>query len=143
MKTQRNGRSACGPEERQIKLLLVGSGDELNNNAARQLLSGNRLEIAGRSPNLLGALECLRSEAIDLVLLGSEFRDEELALFIADARRHGFAGLLLRVASVQTFNSDFSGKVSSSAFSTKGLLEDPLRAVRVIHGTHQENHRTG
>src|ERR1700678_1953296 len=73
MKTQRNGRDA---EERQIKLLLVGSGDELNHDAARQLLSGNRLEIAGRSPNLLGALECLRSETIDLVLLGSEFRDE-------------------------------------------------------------------
>ena len=137
MKTQRNGRDA---EERQIKLLLVGSGDELNNNAARQLLSGNRLEIAARSPNLLGALECLRSEAIDLVLLGPEFRDEELALFIADARRHGFASLILRVASAQTFNPDSPGKVFSSALSTKELLEDPLRAVRVIHGTHQENH---
>jgi DNA-binding winged helix-turn-helix (wHTH) protein/DNA-binding CsgD family transcriptional regulator len=137
MKTQRNGRDA---EERQIKLLLVGSGDELNHDAARQLLSGNRLEIAGRSPNLLGALECLRSETIDLVLLGSEFRDEELALFIADARRHGFAGLLLRVASAQAFNPDSSGKVFSSALSTQELLEDPLHAVRVIHGTHQKNH---
>jgi DNA-binding winged helix-turn-helix (wHTH) protein/DNA-binding CsgD family transcriptional regulator len=56
--------------------------------------------MAGRSATLLGALTRLQSEAIDVVLLSDNFRDEELALFTADARRGRFHGLILRVASV-------------------------------------------
>jgi DNA-binding CsgD family transcriptional regulator/DNA-binding winged helix-turn-helix (wHTH) protein len=60
---------------------------------------GKRSFIAGRSATLLGALARLHSGAIDVVLLSHKFRDEEVALFTADARRSGFQGLILRVAS--------------------------------------------
>ncbi len=68
---------------------------------ARRIYAGTRTWIAGRSASLLAALERLQSEAIDIVLLGDEFRDEELALFVTGARRDGFAGLILCLASMQ------------------------------------------
>jgi DNA-binding CsgD family transcriptional regulator len=55
-----------------------------------------------RRATLLEALARLSSEPIDVVLLSHTFCDEELALFAADARRSGFCGLILRVASLRS-----------------------------------------
>jgi DNA-binding response OmpR family regulator len=83
-------RSVPGaPKIREAKLLLVGSDDDFKGGVT-----------AGKSATLLGALARLHAEAIDVVLLSHNFRDEELALFTADARRGGFHGLILRVASL-------------------------------------------
>ena len=88
------------PRIRQAKLLLVGSEDEFKGGVTGEMMGGTRSYIGGKSATLLGALARLHSEAIDVVLLGHKFRDEEQALFTADARRSGFQGLILRVASV-------------------------------------------
>jgi hypothetical protein len=47
---------------------------------------------------LLEGLFCLEFEAIDVVLLSREFREEEASLFAFDAQRLGFTGLILHVA---------------------------------------------
>jgi DNA-binding response OmpR family regulator len=85
---------------REAKLLLVGSEDDFKGGVAGDVMGGKRSCIAGRSATLLGALARLHPGAIDVVLLSHKFRDEELALFAADARRSGFPGLILRVASL-------------------------------------------
>jgi DNA-binding response OmpR family regulator len=65
------------------------------------MIAGKPSYVAGKSTTLLGALARLHAQAIDVVLLSHTFRDEDLALFITDARRSGFKGLILRVASVK------------------------------------------
>jgi DNA-binding CsgD family transcriptional regulator/DNA-binding winged helix-turn-helix (wHTH) protein len=82
------------------------------------IIPGERSSIAGTSATLLGALERLHSVAIDIVLLSHKFRDEELALFTADARRSGFAGLILRVAPMGAYQPDFSAKLPIAGFSS-------------------------
>ena len=100
MRAQAGGRSTPGTSRiREAKLLLVGSEDDFKGDVAGEMMGGKRSHIAGRSATLLGALARLDSEGIDVVLLSYKFRDEELALFTADARRGGFHGLILRVAS--------------------------------------------
>ena len=88
------------PRIREARLLLVGSEDDFKGGVTSEMTGGKRSHIAGRSATLLGALARLHAEGIDVVLLSHKFRDEELALFRADARRGGFQGLILRVASV-------------------------------------------
>lgn len=107
MRTQRDIRSAPGAARgQQIKLLLVGR--EFKSTVPGELMCGKRSCIAGKSETLLGALTRLQSEGIDIVLLSHTFRDEELALFAADARRSGFHGLILRVASLGEYSPDSS-----------------------------------
>jgi DNA-binding NarL/FixJ family response regulator/DNA-binding winged helix-turn-helix (wHTH) protein len=101
MRAQTGIRTIPGtPGIRQAKLLLVGSEDEFKGGITFEMMDGAPSYMAGRSATLLGALARLQSEAIDVVLLSDKFRDEELALFTADARKGGFNGLILRVASV-------------------------------------------
>jgi len=101
MRAQAGVRSTPGTSRiREAKLLLVGSEDDFKGDAAGEMLRGKRSHIAGRSATLLGALARLDSEGIEVVLLSHKFRGEELALFTADARRGGFQGLILRVASL-------------------------------------------
>jgi DNA-binding response OmpR family regulator len=88
------------PRIREAKLLLVGSEDDFKGGVAGEIMGGSRSYIAGKSATLLGALARLHPEAIDVVLLSHKFREEEFALFTADARRSGFQGLILRVAPV-------------------------------------------
>ena len=78
---------------------MVSCGGEIEENAAFTWLEGYQVHVAGKAASLLEALERLAPEGIDLVLLGSEFREVELALFILDARRRGFAGLVVHVVS--------------------------------------------
>jgi two-component system, NarL family, nitrate/nitrite response regulator NarL len=81
----------------QGNLLLVGSEEGFKDITYR-LFFGQRFRIAGRSTTLLEGLFCLESEAIDVVLLSREFREEEASLFAFDAQRLGFTGLILHVA---------------------------------------------
>ena len=101
MRAQTGIRSVPGPPRiREAKLLLVGSEDDFKGGVTGEMMGGRRSYITGKSATLLGALARLHTEAIDVVLLSHKFRDEELALFTADARRSGFQGLILRVASL-------------------------------------------
>jgi DNA-binding response OmpR family regulator len=102
MRAQTGIRSVPGtPRIREAKLLLVGSEDDFKGGITGEMMGGRRSYIGGKSATLLGALARLHPEAIDVVLLSHKFRGEEFALFAADARRSGFQGLILRVASVE------------------------------------------
>jgi DNA-binding response OmpR family regulator len=103
MRVQTSIRSVSGTQRtREAKLLLVGSEDDFRDGVPGGVMGGKPSYVAGKSTTLLGALARLHSQAIDIVLLSHRFRDEELALFTADARRSGFQGLILRVASLDT-----------------------------------------
>jgi DNA-binding CsgD family transcriptional regulator/DNA-binding winged helix-turn-helix (wHTH) protein len=81
-----------------IRLLLVGRNNEFDGHVTRRIFDTNQPWIVGRAPTLLGALDLMQSDAIDVVLLGRNFRGAELELFVADARRNGFEGLILQAA---------------------------------------------
>jgi len=113
------GESKLNRDGQQSKLLLVGSEHVFKRDVTHRIFSGHQFRIAGRATTLLDALARLESETIDLVLLSCEFREEELSLFVFDARRRGFAGLILHVASAPgdegptlTGNRELSGRVS-------------------------------
>lgn len=130
MKTQRDIRCVTrGQKVRQVKLLLVGPHDEFKGNVAGRIFDGSRSWISGRSATLLGALERLHTQAIDIVLVSYRFRDEELALFVTGARRDGFAGLILSVASTQAFGNNSSGASSPAGVSATRPVEDPLHPM--------------
>ncbi len=118
MKTQRNRRTApAAPKGQHVKLLLVGRSGEFKGNWARRIYTGTRTWIAGRSASLLAALKRLQTEAIDIVLLGDKFSAEESALFVTGARRDGFTGLILCLASMQPFSSDSFGGSPLAGFT--------------------------
>jgi DNA-binding CsgD family transcriptional regulator len=111
MRAQTGIQSIPGPPRiREAKLLLVGNENDFKGGVTGDMLGGKRSYVAGKSTTLLGALARLHSEAIDVVLLSHTFREEELALFTADARRSGFHGLILRVASLEKHTA--SGAIS-------------------------------
>jgi DNA-binding winged helix-turn-helix (wHTH) protein/DNA-binding CsgD family transcriptional regulator len=83
----------------QGNLLLIGP-EEGFEGIPQRLFSGQRFRISGRSTTLLEGLFCLEFEAIDVVLLSGEFREEERSLFAFDAQRRGFTGLILHVVFV-------------------------------------------
>jgi DNA-binding response OmpR family regulator len=118
MKAQTGARSVSGNRSiRNARLLLVGSEEDFKGSVTGGIISEERSSIAGRSSTLLGALEGLQSIAIDIVLLSHKFRDEELALFTADARRSGFSGLIMRVAPLGVYHADFSATLPLAGFS--------------------------
>ena len=127
MRAQTGIRSVPGTARiREAKLLLVGGEDNFQGDVAGEMMRGERSHIVERSATLLGALARLDSEGIDVVLLSYKFRDEELALFTADARRGGYQGFILRVASVDAH----------------ALFKDSLPSPHAGAGAHRENHRT-
>ena len=131
MKKQRNvGSVPPAPEGQHVKLLLVGRSEEFKGDLARRIYTGTRTWITRRSASLLAALERLQSEPIDIVLLGDKFGDEESALFVTGARRAGFAGLILCLASMQPYGSYPSRASRPLGFPTKPSLEDPLHPGR-------------
>jgi two-component system, NarL family, nitrate/nitrite response regulator NarL len=101
MEPQKTHESDAGSKRyrkvQQSTLLLVGS-EEGFKDITHRLFFGQRFRISGRSTTLLEGLSCLESEAVDVVLLSREFREEEASLFAFDAQRRGFAGLILHVA---------------------------------------------
>jgi DNA-binding CsgD family transcriptional regulator/DNA-binding winged helix-turn-helix (wHTH) protein len=127
MRAQTSERSVPGTQQiREAKLLLVGSEEDFRGGFTGDIMSVKRSYVAGRSTTLLGALARLHSQAIDVVLLSHRFRDDELAMFTADARRSGFQGLLLRVASLDAPAS----------------LDYRFPSPRPAPGPHQENEPT-
>lgn len=127
MRARTSVRSVPGTQRiREARLLLVGSEDDFRGGVAGDMVGGKRSYVAGKSTTLLGALARLHSQAIDVVLLSHKFRDEELALFTADARRSGFQGLILRVASLDAH----------------APLSNTLPSPHTAHGPSRENEST-
>ncbi|MGO9338029.1 MAG: winged helix-turn-helix domain-containing protein [Terracidiphilus sp.] len=90
-----------------MSLLLVGSKEAFSRDLREMMMPGSRFRVLARSSSLLDAEVCLESKAIDMVLLSPEYREEEKNLFMLDARRRGFAGLIL-------VSADTPGKTDKS-----------------------------
>jgi DNA-binding CsgD family transcriptional regulator/DNA-binding winged helix-turn-helix (wHTH) protein len=118
MKVQPNVRSAPGITKRwPVRLLLAGDADELNSEMMHRTFEGKGRLMIARSASLLGALERMQTERADIVLLSQNFRDEEVAAFLSNARRSGFEGLILRVASTMAFCSGLSASSAATGAS--------------------------
>ena len=138
MTARRTVHNASGsPKEREAKLLLVGHDDEFEGNVTRRILDATTPWVTSRSASLLGALARLQSQNIDLVLLSHKFRDEELELFVADARRNGFQGLILRIATMKSAGSDPSGDSPSGFTPPRELMDDPMHPMRIAQSVRQ------
>jgi len=92
-----NSHSHQAFQEPECRVLLLGCAKEMENSAIATTIHGHQVRVIGKSPGLLEGLDRLESEGVQLVVLGSEFSEEELALFVLDARRRGFRGTALRV----------------------------------------------
>ena len=110
LSTSSTYRSRRRSHRQRPRLLLVGGETAFKDNASAKLLSGSHFTVIARSSSLLEAIACLDSKAIDLVLLSREFREEELNLFTFDARRRGFAGLILHAADAPCSTPDIEPK---------------------------------
>jgi DNA-binding response OmpR family regulator len=63
----------------------------------------------------------MQTERADLVLLSQYFRDEEVAVFLYNARRVGFEGLVFRVASIRDFEVSGSGSSYSTGLRNSSM----------------------
>jgi DNA-binding CsgD family transcriptional regulator/DNA-binding winged helix-turn-helix (wHTH) protein len=123
MKAQADVRTTPNVTRRwPVRLLLAGEEDELTSDLVHRTFDGSRRVLIARSASLLGALERIQTERADLVLLSQYFRDEEVAAFLSNARRAGFEGLVLRVASMKAF--------ALNSYGT-GLRDRSLQFLRV------------
>jgi DNA-binding response OmpR family regulator len=122
MKAQANLRATPNVTRRwPVRLLLAGDEDELNSDLVHRTFDGSRRLMIARSASLLAALERMQTERADLVLLSQYFRDDEVAVFLSNARLAGFEGLVLRVASMQAFESRAAGSSYSTGWRNSGL----------------------
>jgi DNA-binding CsgD family transcriptional regulator len=138
MTAQRPVHNVSGPKEREAKLLFVGRDDEFEDNVTLGILDATKPWVTSRSASLLGALARLQSQHIDFVLLSHKFRDEELDLFVADARQKGFRGLILRVATMKSAGSDSSGDSPSGFPPPRELMDDPMHPMRVAQSVRRQ-----
>lgn len=98
----------CRRSHRQrMSLLLLGGETAFRDDVSRKLLTRRDFMVLARTTSLLQGIECLESKAIDVVLVSPEFNDDEMRLFTFDARRCGFAGLILRAADCQVTTGSF------------------------------------
>lgn len=93
--TRTYGVSRRRLKSRMNSLLLIGSEETFKNTGVARVFNGPRFQLVARSSTLSEALTCLAPGTIDLALLSDEYREEEVALFAADARRRGYLGLIL------------------------------------------------
>jgi DNA-binding winged helix-turn-helix (wHTH) protein len=117
MQAQQNvGETATGRghRDRHMSLLLVGSEEVFKTDVTERMISEKHLRVVARSSSLLEAKACLESKAIDMVLLSPEYRREELGLFTFEARRCGFAGLILQAADAPRMTAKNSRKEPDS-----------------------------
>jgi DNA-binding CsgD family transcriptional regulator len=125
MQAERIGATygVSGPDPRSSldTVLLIGGENAFKSDIANRMLCGFQVRIAGHVTTLLEGLSLLESKAIDVVLLSSEFREEELSLFAFDAQRRGFGGLILHIASLP----------DATAGSAASRWSRPLPAARL------------
>jgi DNA-binding CsgD family transcriptional regulator/DNA-binding winged helix-turn-helix (wHTH) protein len=118
-------------ETRVVKLLLVGHDHEFDGHVIRRIFDTTQPWVASRSPTLLGALDRIQSDPIDVVLLGRFLRSAEVELFVTDARRSGFEGLILQAA---VKSEPMFGQPGSSSDLGLGAETNELRSIRLADG---------
>ena len=83
---------------KQLSLLLVGGEAAFNAGNAARLIDCGGFRAVARSTVLSDVEFCMDAETVDVVLVSSEYRREELTRFAAEAQRRGFSGLILQIA---------------------------------------------
>jgi DNA-binding NarL/FixJ family response regulator len=134
MQAHRNQPAHAAPRQEarahQHKLLFVGDGNLAKNDAIVRLFDAREVQVIEGTANLLEALRRLEADnAIDIVLLGPEFREEASSLFALKAQACGFVGLILCLMPTprQLALSSPRSKISSGRISEGVRGEDKPR----------------
>lgn len=130
----RQQASSLIPTRRECGVLLVGFGQETERRPGPARLDGNLVRVVDHSTSLVEALDKLKTETIELVLLDSHFTDEELMLFVCDARRRGFQGMAFQAARDVHQMSRFPSPYES---------QEPERPVQIVGGRRPDQAETG
>ena len=135
-------------ETRECRVLLVGCTEEMQDNALATTIHGQLFHVIAKSPTLLEGLGKLELEGVQLVVLGSEFSEEELALFVLDARRRGLGGTALhvlgQVSQRYRFNRPYGsvpeevGTAADRAPATERAHDRPSELSETISFTERE-----
>lgn len=113
------------------KVLLVGSPDVFKKTAVPRIFGEGQSISILRSTSLLDALLCLESEAIDVILVSHEFREQELWLFAIDTQRRGFDGTILRVVATPR-------EVTAAVLAASGGSPDKLEIDRSVEAPSRD-----
>jgi DNA-binding NarL/FixJ family response regulator/DNA-binding winged helix-turn-helix (wHTH) protein len=142
----------------QGHVLLVGTAVFLDTELAFHLF-GQRLPVAiSKATTLIDALSQVEARTASLVLLGDEFREDAVSLFVFEARRHGFTGLILHVASLasqpealaassrpnDSIDQEWSGKSTVSPTKIRvgeGMQLENISFSKLSEGTVPPSHR--
>ncbi len=104
MQPHRNQSANAAPRQeaggQRCKLLYVDREDVAMNDGLRRLFNAREVQVISRTTSFLAALRRLDFEAIDVIVLGPKFQEEESSLFALSAQGRGFAGLVLRVVPI-------------------------------------------
>lgn len=104
MEPHRNQSANAAPRQeaggQRCKLLYVDREDVAMNDGLRRLFNAREVQVISRTTSFLAALRSLDFEAIDVIVLGPKFQEEESSLFALSAQERGFAGLVLRVVPI-------------------------------------------
>jgi DNA-binding NarL/FixJ family response regulator len=129
----KQGKSVMENAAGRIRLLLVDS-HEVVRTALRHLLEAKGFDIAGESPSLRGALECIERTSPDVVLIETRLPDGNPAHACRSIRACGSATRVLFLAS----SSDIATRVDCILAGADGYickecdaagLADAIRAV--------------
>lgn len=131
----RQHASSQPPAARQCGVLLVGFGQETEqHHPVSARLDGNLVRVVDHSTSLVEALDKLKTEPIELVLLDSQFTEEELMLFVCDARRRGFEGMAFLAA---------EDVHQMSRFPSPHGSREAQRPVQTVGGPRPDQAETG
>jgi len=119
------------PHENPIRLVLLDDQALFRASLGRLLASEPGLEVVGECGNSAEALEILSASPVDVVLLDFDCATEGEDGFLTAARRHGYQGRFLIVASVaDARTSAIAIKLGASGIFLKS--EPPHRLVQAI-----------
>jgi DNA-binding NarL/FixJ family response regulator len=115
-----------------IRILLVDDHGLFRESLSRLLQAEPDLSIAGTCGSVTEALEAVKREPVDIVLLDYDLGEEQGSLFLEEAKSRGFSGRILMV----TAGMNDTGTLRALEGGSSGLFlkhSPPAQLVEAIH----------
>lgn len=115
-----------------IRILLVDDHGLFRESLSRLLQAEPDLSIAGTCGSVTEALEAVKREPVDIVLLDYDLGEEQGSLFLDEAKSRGFSGRILMV----TAGMNDTGTLRALEGGSSGIFlkhSPPAQLVEAIH----------
>jgi two-component system, NarL family, nitrate/nitrite response regulator NarL len=115
-----------------IRILLVDDHGLFRESLSRLLQAEPDLSIAGTCGSVTEALEAVKREPVDIVLLDYDLGEEQGSLFLEEAKSRGFSGRILMV----TAGMNDTGTLRALEGGSSGIFlkhSPPAQLVEAIH----------